>query len=538
MPKEFFSNEDLQQAEALVREGKIGELLFSGGTYQVEIKVDKESFWPFLQVSDEGELKDHFCSCEAAEEGRSCPHQAAAWIKIFNGKTEPLHVRFRESFWYELCHMAARRHGEDKSALKGSVDVGYQAFSSTGKKLFSIKFRTPKGKKMIREIIAQKKKETEETSLKFSNLSPEELALWKEGRPSPELSFELSFWSDLAKWCFAAGAYDIEFEDGDKKLPHGVKIEFDDVTFFFYIAEANWPSIITTLSTVTSPLAVHEVSHKQIRRIFYDPLRKVFHLDILLHEETDLPQNRRQVGEWMYVPSQGFYPSQIDPLLKEKLIPTSQIGEFLQRHHFLLKHHLQGTKIHEEKRAAKYDLSIDEDKRLHLTCFALEKGDLQKMNAAKFGSWVFLPDKGFFALSDVLFDKIETIIEQEDVSHFVTRHRHWLSSHEGFETHVISLEARLGYELSLEGLEFTAQLDIAESPEDMIDFNEWVYVRGRGFYAKSRTRSGSFLKAGLKIARPEINTFIRAHRDELEVVTQVFYFFVSTSVFRSKTRAQ
>lgn len=530
MPQGFFSDEDLKQGEALVREGKIGELLFSGGTYQVEIKVDKEAFWPFLQVSDDGELKDHFCSCEAAEEGRACPHQAAAWIKIFNGKTEPLHVRFRESLWYELCHMAARRHGDDKSVLKGSVDAGYQAFSSTEKKLFSIKARTPKGKKMIKEIIAQKKQETEETSLKFSNLSPEELTLWKEGRPSPELSFELSFWSDLAKWCFTATSYEIEFEDGDKKLPHGVQIQFDDTALYFYIAEANWPSIIPTLSTVHSPLAVHEVSHKQIRRIFYDQLRKVFHLDILLHEETDVTANRKQVGEWVYIPGQGFYPSQIDPLLKEKLIPTSQIGEFLQRHHFLLKHHLQGTKIHDEKRAAKYHLALDENHRLHLTCYAFEKGDLQKINAAKFGSWVFLPDKGFFILDDVLFDTIETIIPPEDVSHFVTRHRHWLSAHEGFETHVISLEARLGYELSLEGIEFTTQLDLAESPEDMIDFHEWVYVRGRGFYAKDRARSGSFLKAGLKIARPEINTFIRAHRDELEAVSQ---FFTSSSPLQS-----
>jgi superfamily II DNA or RNA helicase len=526
MPQSFFSEEDLKQGQVLLQEGKIGELLFSGGTYQVEIRINKETFWPFLQISDEGKLKDHFCTCPVAEEGLSCPHQAAAWLKITHGNKIPLHVRFRESFWYELFQMAARRHGEDKSCLKGSVEAGYQAFSSTGKNLFSLKARTAEGKKMIKEIIAQRKPETEETSLKFSNLSPEELLLWKEGRPSPELSFELSFWSDLAKWCFREQedqkTYAIEFEDGDKKLPYGLKVQFKDAFISFYIAEANWPLIIPTLSTVKSPLIVHEVSHKQIQRIFYDVLRKVFHLDILLHEETDIALNRKQIGEWIYVPGQGFYPSQIDPLLKEKMIPTSQIGEFLQRHHFLLKHHLQGTKIHDEKLSARYHLSFDDEHNLHLTCYVFEKGDLQKLNAAKFGSWVFLPDKGFFLLEDILFEETHAIIPKEEVSHFVSRHRHWLSSYEGFETHVISIEARLGYELALEGLEFTAQLDITESPEDMIDFHEWVYVRGRGFYAKDRARTGSFLKPGLKIARPEVNAFIKAHRDELEAVSRFF----------------
>jgi superfamily II DNA or RNA helicase len=175
-------------------------------------------------------------------------------------------------------------------------------------------------------------------------------------------------------------------------------------------------------------------------------------------------------------------------------------------------------------------LELDGSHQLHLTCYALEKGDLQKINAAKFGSWVFIPDKGFFVLQDVLFDSIETVIPKEEVSHFVSRHRHWLSAHPGFETHVISIEARLGYVLLPEGLEFTAQLDLAENPEDMIDFHEWIFVRGRGFYAKDRARSGSFLKAGLKIARSEINTFIRAHRDELEIVSQ---FFASSSPLES-----
>jgi superfamily II DNA or RNA helicase len=530
----FFSDETLKEGQALFSSGKVGDVIFSGGTYQVEIKMDQETFWPFLQISDEGLLKDHFCSCAVAEDGSLCAHQAAAWFKIFNGKRAPCHMRFKESLWCNLGQIMARRYDNDRTSLKGSMEAGYQVLSSTGKKLFSITARSPQGKKMIREIITQKKTETEETSLKFSNLSQKELLLWKEGRPSPELSFELSFWSDFAKWCFAQQDnhrhYEIDFENGQQELPSAIQIQFEDAFVFFYISEASWPLIIPTLSTVTSPLVVHEVSHKQIRRIFYDQLRKVFHLDIALHEESEAAPHRKQVGEWLYIPGQGFYPAQIDPLLKQKLIPTSQVEGFLKRHHFLLKSHLQGTAIHDEKRSAKYHLVLDEAHRLRLTCYLFEKGDLQKIHAAKFGPWVFLPDKGFFILDDILFDTIETVIPQEEVSSFVSRHRHWLSAREGFETHVTSIETRLGYELGAEGLEFTAQLDLAENPEDMIDFQEWIYIRGRGFYAKNRSRSGSLLKAGLKIALHEVSAFIRSHHDELESVS---HFFASSSPLAS-----
>ena len=87
MPHTTFSPEDLQAGQKLADQGKVDDILFSEGTYQVSVKgTGKELFWPFLQITDEGVLKDHFCTCAQAEEGGSCPHQAAAWIKIFSGR--------------------------------------------------------------------------------------------------------------------------------------------------------------------------------------------------------------------------------------------------------------------------------------------------------------------------------------------------------------------------------------------------------------------------------------------------------------------
>jgi superfamily II DNA or RNA helicase len=209
-------------------------------------------------------------------------------------------------------------------------------------------------------------------------------------------------------------------------------------------------------------------------------------------------------------------------LLKEKIIPTSRVGTFLQRHHLLLKDHLRDCKIHEGLWPARYYLFFDEAQALHLDCYLFEKGDLQRPNAAKFDSWIFLPEKGFFLLGDALFETIETIVPKEEVSSFVARHRAWLHAQDGFQTHIISIGSSLKYLVSEEGIEFTAQLDLVETPEDIIDFHEWIYVRGRGFYAKDRTAGASFLKGGLRVPRKEINAFVRGHQDELESVSGFF----------------
>ena len=59
-----FSSEHRNGGKHLVQEGNVKSIVFSGGTYQVEVfdKKYSETFWPFLQLSDEGEIKDAFCT--------------------------------------------------------------------------------------------------------------------------------------------------------------------------------------------------------------------------------------------------------------------------------------------------------------------------------------------------------------------------------------------------------------------------------------------------------------------------------------------
>ena len=146
MPHRQFPEEVLKAGRLLEKQGKVGETLFSEGTYQIQVG----SFWPFLQMDDQGVLKDHFCTCQKGSDGAWCPHQAAAWLSIFKGLEAPLHVRFRHSLWNELCQMASRRHGYEMSCLKGSLASGFSSLSTTKIQLFSIKALNAKGREFLK----------------------------------------------------------------------------------------------------------------------------------------------------------------------------------------------------------------------------------------------------------------------------------------------------------------------------------------------------------------------------------------------------
>lgn len=527
-----FLKADLTLGASLVEKGRVSQLLFSEGTYQIEI-VDpkrKEPYWPFLQIDDEGRVLDRFCSCRAAEKNGSCPHLAAGYLKLYNQKSEPLHVRFRDSIWNQLCLIASNRHGYDTSCLKEEKPFEYRASSITGKRLFQIRALQKKGKDKLKEILINRALETEETSLKFSNLSPEELTLWRQGRPSHHLCYELSFWSDLAKWWMlmqeAGVLYEIRFIYKEDPLPKWIEVDFPDVEIGFYLADVNWPQLIPTLATVSSPLFVEEFSYQKIKTISYDPEMRAFFLIFAEkrggEEKGEIPKGIK-IGEWIYVPKEGFYSGQLDPLLLEERIPEKLIPTLLVRHAKLIQKYLVGTKISRDTLKPRYDLFFDDAKNLHICCYLFEPGDLQKSTSASFGSWVFVENLGFYHLENLLFEGVEKVIPREKVADFINRHRHWLQAYEGFQTHISSVESHLTYLVNdRDELLLEAHLDFAEEGEEIIDFGEWLYIKERGFYAKNSGRTGRALQPGMKVARSEISRFVHFYRDELEPIVGFF----------------
>jgi superfamily II DNA or RNA helicase len=157
----------------------------------------------------------------------------------------------------------------------------------------------------------------------------------------------------------------------------------------------------------------------------------------------------------------------------------------------------------------------------------LEPGDLQSERAACFVPWAYVPDHGFYLLDDWLFEEKEKIVPKEQVADFVNKHRLWLHHFPGFQTHLGSLESHLTYRLGKDGeLIFDAELNFPQDYEQMHHFDEWVYIKGQGFYMKKQNQGRLPLHPGLHVPKDEISNFISNHKEELE---QVQGFFNSAS---------
>jgi len=525
-----FREEDNKSGKALLKSGHVLDVLFSEGTYQIEVKEGKKIFWPFLQLDDKGKVIDRFCTCEKAEKVGSCKHLAAAFLQIFSDGKTPLHVRFRSSLWNHLCLLAARRHGYEAENLKRGHD-SFFVESHKGKKLFEIIAQNEEGRKLLKNILLERKIETEETSLKFSNLPPDELALWKEGRPSHHLSYELSFWSDLAKTLFLKQErgenYKIEFVPFTEEVPKEIRIAFSSLKLSFYIAAINWPEIIPSLASVKSPLQVFPLQEQVIQKLTYDPSSSAFYLEstpLLLpfQEEVDW-KKYPHLGDWVYVPKKGFFLTLFDPLLKENKIVEEKISLFFQKHLSLIEKTLVKTRLHLDPVKAQYTLAFDDMKNLKISCFIFEPNDLKKGNSHYFGPWAYLDPQGFFKLENLLFDGIELTIARSQVSDFVTYHRRWLADIKGFQTHLSTLPPTYKYFLDEnKNLSFEIFFEEKEEGKEVIDFEDWIYLEGLGFYPKSRARSPLFSATHLKIERDKVGTFLSQHLEELEQIPGFF----------------
>lgn len=523
-----------KQAESYVAGGNIGDIEFSGGTYQVQVFNSKNTqAWAFLQLDSRGNIKDCFCSCEKTEESTLCAHIAAAYLTIYNRTSLPLHQRFEQSLWNQLCRLYADRMGDDPNILK-HIKKGYYTCSSIGgKPIFFIHGKTSAAITKIKEFIEFRPKVTEETSLKFSNLVPEEINLWREGHPSPQLRYELSFWNDIAHWLMllqeAQTPYEIQFEYSEEHhLPKQIKIIFSEFELGFYLSEANLKFIIPALETVNAPLALHQASQNVITRITYDKKAAA-----LLIEKTDNDNQPARtthkekkgyvIDSWLYVEGDGFYARDQYHLLSVPILTGEQVSQALNEHFQLIKRLLKGTVIHLDPISLSYTLNFDADWNLHIVGYAFSPGDLTIGDSHFFGSWVYLDEDGFYPLEAVHFSSLEFTVPYKDVGDFVRKERSWLNFQEGFHVHLANIEAQLTYVVTTDSKLIFSRLLASTLPEkESMDFETWVYVPKQGFYAKTRGHTSLPIQIDSPIPPDQVPLFIKMNTGELQLISNFF----------------
>lgn len=513
------NDESRRQALELLHQGAIQQIEFSHSTYQVEI-LDEERFWAFLQFDDEGVVSDAFCSCDL----EACPHVAAAFLKIYNDKKDPLHIRFESSFWNRLAEILANHVGYSPAELSKKD----KSFVFENEIHFSLKAKNALSTKKFSEIIEHRKKETPENSLKFSSLSQEEITHWKEGRPSYQLRFELSFWSDLAKYLMLlqeeAAPYTITFSEDENHLPTKISISFQELLLKVTLTSSDLSELVSTLKSVDANLKVEAEQHDNISSITYDEGQRCFHIHHRTSKTTLESKERYFFGKWTYVPHVGFYPKEEKNPLTNAHIDEKEIPFVLENYPEQISKFLTNAKIHTSPLPLTYHMEFDKGWNLHVSAYLFEKGDLEKKDSFLFGSIAYIKDKGFYPLTNLLFPKVNTVLKTQKISSFISKNRIWLNTQEGFSTHLASLETSLNYQVTKENhLIFSSFFDSVQEELLMKEFDEWIYYKGQGFFSKKSPSLGSSLYPGLSIPPSSISSFIKEHKEELENIPHFFY---------------
>jgi SNF2 family DNA or RNA helicase len=522
-----------KQALEIIEADLVGEIDFSGPTYQVQVldPVSKKDVWAFLQLDKRGKLIDSFCSCEGeSDEQQYCPHLAAAYLRIFNDHTKPLHERFSNSFWNQLFHIYSDLLGDNPDILKKN-SFGQFTYKSKSKTLFSIRGLTPNAKNFLNKTLEERKKQTETTSLKFSNLSEEDLALWQAGTPGSKLKYNLSFWNDLAQWTMLLQEnkqpYKIDFKFAKNSIPNEVQITFNEIELSFHLTEKNLIDLIPSLSTVTSPLKVYQNSKDDIKSITYDKKKETLIVAAENSSESTsnnpIPHSGIILDGWSYVPNDGFYSNLPHELLQATPISGPNISYFLTKYTSLIRSHLINDTIHTEYLTIQYTLHFDKKWDLHIKGYIFTPGDLDSPNAHYYEDWVYLDSKGFYPLVRSRFNDLEIVIPSSEVGDFVYRERNWLNSHEGFHTHLSSIETQLTYKLTDDNyLSFQKLLSLKKPNADSKDFGVWVYIANHGFYPKGSAYTTLPTKPHSNIHPNQIPFFIHDNLNELQMVSGFF----------------
>ena len=481
----------LKKGKELVSQGKIGEIAFSGSTYQVQVEQE----WAFLQFTENGEIKDCFCSCDSQEEG--CVHLAAALLWIYGKERDPLHIRYANSFWRALFRRYFARFGDlpdriekkerDHFLLAGAVEI-------YGKQL--------------QEVLEERREETEETSLKFSSLSEAEIAAWKEGRPGKELEFELSFWSDLAKWILIEERnLSCKIHESDQGLLDKLILQWKGGGMTLPIFAQDLPDLIPLMSDSLIPL---KVQRPEIQKIVWDSDEHSLKITSLAK-----PKNISGpiIDGWIYVSGKGFYSQEETDVFQGEL-KNEEAARFLDTLSPDDLGKIEGTEVYPETKKLSYHLYFDPYGNLHILSYLFKEGDLFQKSSALFGNWAYLQDVGLVRLKEKEFEAIEATIPNVHVPTFIWERKEWLSSQEGFQTHLTQMETKIEYEVTEASVIFNRIVGAGQA----LDFGFWVYVPQKGFFPKSKGQDPFPIKHKKILREVEASSFFRKYHEELKLV--------------------
>lgn len=454
-----------------------------GGSYSFNIVVDGETFLPFLQYDDEHNLVEFFCNCD--EEIR-CEHVALA--EDFIGEKGLLHHKFKSSFFHALFQLIAH-------------DSQYA--NELQNEHCNIKAKNRSGETFLKEIFRIRQNQNEQNSFQLASLSAEELELYKLGKSSPIIAYELSVWADLAKELFMQNAK-IDFPQ--KELPTHCVIESTTIVAECKIKKEYWNKLVYALKN--SPFKVVFSDYSTVQNLRYDPFkRKLF----IKHSSSNNASQKKgqSVGDFYYT-NRTFYAKK-SAVLSQTSIAEKDIEQFLDEHSAIAKKFLAITKTQKKLKQSIYF----SDKHLVIDSYLFEKGDLQKKDSAFFNSWVYIHNQGFFKIKPGHFTAVRIKVPRADLISFVQQHKTFFQPLKPFTIHLKAFRSDTTFRVDSSGLYWSK---LKADNTLVIDAN-WLYIEGKGFYPKGQNSLHFPLK---HVPANKIPLFIDQYRKSLELIPNFF----------------
>ncbi len=503
---------------------KVGEVLFSGGTYQVQIEdpAEEQGAWPLLNYNDQGACQDALCSCDV----HPCPHLPLAKELIQGSQGVPLHLRWRGSFWKALAQGACDEWSYAPPAFTRSGQTFVLEMGSD--QPVELVAKDLPAAEWLDLLTVHRMKETEENSLKFSHRTPEEIADWRAGHPGAALRFELSVWADLGKAAFVDQAKGellaVEWEGPEGKLPHAMVAQFTHWQWRQPITPAMWALLVPTLGTVPSSLQEMRGALDEMT-LRFDPQGPSFRIEGLKAKApTDVATGER-VADWRFVPREGFVRLTRPNLDALEAEGRESVTRLLQHHADELALYLKGTPMHLSGTKPLMQLAFDSQWNLHISMSLKEPGDLDRPGVQLLGSWVYIPSaphEGLWKLEGMPFHALDLLIPPKGMDDFIARHKAFLNTFPGFTTHLTTIETQTGYLVTAEGSLKLINLLEHSAEKAAHDFGEWVYLPGQGFYAKMSGQLGQSVRAGTTVPPKDVPGFIRQNREDLALIQGFF----------------
>lgn len=450
----------VKEAKKLLLDGGVEEVVFSGPTYQIRCKAPGEPVWVFLQLDAENKVKDLFCSCGGCSEKGACVHMAMALAAVFKKFSLPLHTRFAHSPFLKICFPFAFLKG-----LPICTDLGTSIQLSVGKN--TIECRGPRAfLDSIVAIVQPKDEETEETSIKFSEATDEEMAAWRRGDPSDRLRFELSFFSDLAKllfWLSDDGSCAYRFPETSLRR---LDLSFGEIVCSFPLLGPLGPLLDVLPRDQTTP-KLYPHGGREISGVSVSSKTRSIQIQYAGEPIDVSAASEIEDAQWSYLPSLGFIKQA--PQKSEILTSVDEICAFLDEY-------LPASR----PCPLSYHITVQEDVGLRITPYLDTPKDLHR--AIFWGRWGWSHKRDFFQIDPLQGSFEEQDISLEDLSDFLLSHRHWLSNISGFTVSDHAPQEVVTYEVDADGglsfhREYTGKAETARQR-----LGGWLYVRGKGFF--------------------------------------------------------